>query len=58
MRRLYSHPLHTNLAQPTKNGLKHHNLNHQYKDLSRTHHDIVGVQIELLPTERQTYKCF
>ena len=57
LRRLPSHPLHTNLAQPTKNRLKHQSLNHQYKELSRTHQDIVDVPIELL-TERQTYKCF
>ena len=48
LRRLPSHPLHTNLAQPTKNRLKHQSLNHQYKELSRTHQDIVDVPIELL----------
>ena len=64
LRRLPSHPLHTNLAQPSKNHLKRQSLNHQYKELSRTHQDIVDVPIELLtdlpgsPTERQTYKCF
>ena len=64
LRRLPSHPLHTNLAQPTKNHLKRQSLNHKYKELSRTHQDIVDVPIELLtdlpgsPTERQTYKCF
>ena len=46
--RLPSHPLHTNLAQPTKNRLKRQSLNHQYKELSRTHQDIVDVPIELL----------
>ena len=64
LRRLHSHPLHTNLAQPTKYRLKCQSLNHQYKELSRTHQDIVDVPIELLtdlpvsPTERQTYKFF
>ena len=48
LRRLPSHPLHTNLAQPTKNHLNHQSLNHQYKELSRTHQDIVDVPIELL----------
>ena len=48
LRRLPSHPLHTNLAQPTKNRLKCQSLNHQYKELSRTHQDIVDVPIELL----------
>ena len=48
LRRLPSHPLHTNLAQPTKNRLKRQSLNHQYKELSRTHQDIVDVPIELL----------
>ena len=48
LRRLPSHPLHTNLAQPTKNHLKRQSLNHQYKELSRTHQDIVDVPIELL----------
>ena len=48
LRRLPSHPLHTNLAQSTKNRLKHQSLNHQYKELSRTHHDIVDVPVELL----------
>ena len=48
LRRLPSHPLHTNLAQPTKNRLKRQSLNHQYKELSRTHRDIVDVPIELL----------
>ena len=48
LRRLPSHSLHTNLAQPTKNRLKHQSLNHQYKELSRTHQDIVDVPIELL----------
>ena len=43
LRRLPSHPLHTNLAQPTKNRLKRQSLNHQYKELSRTHQDIVDV---------------
>ena len=46
--RLPSHPLHTNLAQPTKNHLKRQSLNHQYKELSRTHQDIVDVPVELL----------
>ena len=48
LRRLPSHPLHTNLAQPTKNHLKRQSLNHQYKELSRTHQDIVDVPIDLL----------
>ena len=48
LRRLPSHPLNTNLAQPTKNRLKRQSLNHQYKELSRTHQDIVDVPIELL----------
>ena len=48
LRRLPSHPLHTNLAQPTKNLLKRQSLNHQYKELSRTHQDIVDVPVELL----------
>ena len=48
LRRLPSHPLHTNLAQPTKNRLKRQSLNRQYKELSRTHQDIVDVPIELL----------
>ena len=48
LRRLPSHPLHTNLAQPTKNRLKRQSLNHQYKELSRTHQDIVDVPTELL----------
>ena len=48
LRRLPSHPLHTNLAQPTKNRLKRQSLNHQHKELSRTHQDIVDVPIELL----------
>ena len=48
LRRLPSHPLHTNLAQPTKNRLKRQSLNHQYKKLSRTHQDIVDVPKELL----------
>ena len=48
LRRLPSHPLHTNLAQPTKNRLKRQSLNHQYKELSRTHQDIVDVPVELL----------
>ena len=51
LRRLPTHPLHTNLAQPTKNHLKHQNLNHQYKELSRTHQDIVDVPIDLLTDE-------
>ena len=46
--RLPSHPLHTNLAQPTKNRLKLQSLNHQYKELSRTHQDTVDVPVELL----------
>ena len=41
LRRLPSYPLHTNLVLPTKNCLKHLNLNHQYKELCRTHQDIV-----------------
>ena len=48
LRRLHSHPLHTNLAQPIKNHLKRRSLNHQYKELSRTHQGIVDVPIELL----------
>ena len=48
LRRLPSHPLHTNLAQPTKNRLKRQSLNHQYKELPRTHQDIVDVPVELL----------
>ena len=40
LRRLPSHPRHTNLAQPTKSRLKRQSLNHRYKELSRTHHDI------------------
>ena len=48
LRRLPSHPLHTNPAQPTKNRLKHQSLNSQYKELSRTYQDIVDVPIELL----------
>ena len=48
LRTLPSHPLHTNLAQPTKNRFKPQSLNHQYKELSRTHQDIVDVPIELL----------
>ena len=48
LRRLPSHPLHTNLAQPTKNHLSRQSLNHQYKELSRTHQDIVDVPVELL----------
>ena len=48
LRRLPSHPLHTNLAQPTQNRLKRQSLNHQYKELSRTHQDTVDVSIELL----------
>ena len=48
LRRLPSHPLHTNLAQPTKNHLKRQSLNHQYKELPRTNQDIVDVPIELL----------
>ena len=48
LRRLPSHPLHTNLAQPTKNRLKRQSLNHQYKELSRTHQDIVDMPVELL----------
>ena len=47
LRRLPSHPLHTNLAQPTKNRFKRQSLNHRYKELSRTHQDIVDVPIEL-----------
>ena len=47
LRRLPSHPLHTNLAQPTKNRLKHQSLNHHYKELSRTHQNIVDVPTEL-----------
>ena len=39
---------HTNLVQPTKNRLKRQSLNHQDKELSRTHQDIVDVSIELL----------
>ena len=48
LRRLPSHPLHTNLEQPSKNRLKRRSLNHQYKELSRTHQDIVDVPVELL----------
>ena len=48
LRRLPSHPLHTNLAQLTKNRLRRQSLNHQYKELSRTHQDIVAVPTELL----------
>ena len=48
LRRLPSHPLHTNLALPTKNRLKRQSLNYQYKELYRTHQDIVDVPIELL----------
>ena len=48
LRRQPSHPLNTNLAQPTKNRLKRQSLNHQYKELSRTHQDIVDVPIEML----------
>ena len=48
LRRLPSHPLHTNLAQPTKNRLERQSLNHQYKELSGTHQDIVDVPEELL----------
>ena len=48
LRRLPSHPLHTNLAQPTKNRLKRQSLNHRYTELSRTHQDIVDVPAELL----------
>ena len=48
LRRLPSHPLHTNLAQPTKNRLKRQSLNRQYKEVSRTHQDIVDVPVELL----------
>ena len=64
LRTLPSHPLHSNLAQPTKNRLKRQSLNHQYKELSRTHQDNVDVPVELLTdpagslTEMQTYKCF
>ena len=47
-RKLPSHPLHTSLAQPTKNRLKRQSLNHQYKELSITHQDIVDVPVELL----------
>ena len=35
-------------TQPTKNHLKRQSLNHQYKELSRTHQDTVDVPIELL----------
>ena len=48
LRRLPSNSLHTNLAQPTKNRPKHQSLDHQYKELSRKHQDIVDAQIELL----------
>ena len=59
LRRLPSHPLHTNLAQPIKNSLKRKKkqqqnknkqtkLNHQYKELSRKHQDIVDAPVELL----------
>ena len=48
LRRLPSHPLHTNLAQPTKNHPERQSLNHQYKELSRTHQDIVDESTELL----------
>ena len=48
LRRLPSYPLHTNLEQPTKIRLKRQSLNHQCKELSRTHQDIVDVPVELL----------
>ena len=48
LRRLPFHPLHTNLAQPTNNRLKRQSLNGQYKELSRTHEDIVDMPTELL----------
>ena len=48
LRRLPSQPLHTNLAQSTKNRLKRQSLNHQYKELSTRHQDIVDVPVELL----------
>ena len=47
LRRLPSHPLLTDLAQPTKNRLKRQSLNYQYKELSRKHQDIVDVPVEL-----------
>ena len=36
------------MAQSNKNRLKRQSLNHQYKELSRTHQDIVDVPVELL----------
>ena len=48
LRRLPSHPLHTNLAQPTKIRLKRQRMNHQYKELSRKHQEIVDAPIQLL----------
>ena len=48
VKRLPSHPLHTHLAQPTKNHLKFQSLNHQYKKLYRKHQDIVVAPIELV----------
>ena len=47
LRKLPSHPLYTNLAQPTKNLLKRQSLNRQYKELSRKHQGIVDEPIEL-----------
>ena len=57
-RRMPSNPLHTNLAQHTKKKKKkrekkkkrpeHHSLNHQYKELSWTHENILDAPVELL----------
>ena len=41
LKRLPSHPLHTNLAKTTQNSLKRQSPNHQYKELSRKHQDIM-----------------
>ena len=48
LRRLPSHPLHTNLVEATKYRIKRQSLNNQYKELSRTHQDTVDVPVELL----------
>ena len=48
LRRLPYHPLHTNLAQPTRYRLKRQSLNHQYKELSRKNQDTVDTPVELL----------
>ena len=48
LRRLPSHPLHTNLAQPTKSRLKCQSLNHQCRELCRKHKGIVDAPMELL----------